>query len=101
MITDGSGIGRQKKAEPSPFDAIGKPIGAENREYANAELKRMGVESSGSRWDCVQMVAEKLERDNPHEAMKIAMRYVDVTGAYRLFAALLADISKQEESGGK
>ncbi len=95
-MNDGSGIGRQPKAEPSPFDAIGKPISAESREHGNRELKAMGIKSSGDRWDCVEIVANKLERDNPHEAMKSAMKYVDVTGAYRLFASLLADISKRE-----
>lgn len=87
-----SGIGRQEPAEPSPFNAIGKPIPAEAREDANNALKEMGVSESGSRWDCISKVAEQLERDKPHEAMKIAMQYVDVTGAYRLFAHLLAGV---------
>lgn len=85
-----SGVGMQEKAPPSPFDAIGKPIDTEHREKAGKMLKDIGVESSGSRWDCVGRVSAKLEKDQPHEAMEIAMEYVDATGAYRLFAELLA-----------
>lgn len=84
------GIGRQEPAPASPFDAIGKPINADAREEANKALKEMGLESSGSRYECITRVSEQLERDKPHEAMKIAMQYVDATGTYRLFAHLLA-----------
>ena len=86
------GIGRQPQAEPSGMDAIGKPISAEHRERANKHLKDMGIESSGSRFDCISAVSDKLERDKPHEAMKAGMQYVDATGVYRLFASLLAPL---------
>ena len=89
-MNDGIGIGKQPMAEPSAMNNIGKPISTESREAGSRALKDMGVTCAGSRWDCVQMVSEQLERDKPHEAMKRAMRYVDVTGAYRLFATLLA-----------
>ena len=88
-MNDGTGIGKQPKADPSGIDNMGKPIGAESREAGNKALKDMGVSHSGSRWDCVQGVCDSLERDKPHEAMKKAMRYVDAIGGYRLFAELL------------
>ena len=98
MDKEGRGIGIQEKAKPSSFDAVGRPISAESRELGNTALKDMGVEGTGARWDCVKMVAEQLERDKPHEAMKIAMRYVDATGAYRLFASLLAEGKAEKQS---
>jgi hypothetical protein len=36
------------------------------------------------------MVSNRLERDDPYGAMSDAMKYVDLTGTYRLMAALLA-----------
>ena len=89
-MNDGTGIGKQPMAEPSAMNNIGKPIDEDHRQSGDDALKDMGVSCSGSRWDCVQGVCDSLERDKPHEAMKKAMRYVDVTGAYRLFATLLA-----------
>jgi len=68
---------------------MGKPISNEKRQEAYELLGEFGVEGSGSRWDCVQMVSEQLERDKPYEAMEIAQKYIDLTGAYRLFAVLL------------
>lgn len=89
----GSGIGRQPKAEPAPscFNNMGKPISAESRQAGYDMLEKIGVEDAGDRFDCVRTVANKLERDQPHEAMELAMGYIDVTGAYRLFAELLVD----------
>jgi len=95
MIThnEGSGIGRQPKANAAPaaFNNMGKTISTESRQAAYDMLKEIGVNSAGNRFDCVCMVADKLERDKPHEAMEKAMGYVDVTGAYRLFVELLVD----------
>jgi len=91
MNTQHSGIGKQPKATPAaePLNNIGKPISAESRERASKMLKSIGMKNSGDRYNCVRDVALYLEKDEPHTAMKKAMGYVDLTGAYRLFAELL------------
>lgn len=68
---------------------MGKPIPSEKRETAYKLLEEFGVKFKSERYFCVREVAELLERDKPFEAQKKAMEYVDLTGAYRLFAVLL------------
>ncbi len=91
MFQHDNGIGIQPKAESSaePLNNMGKPINEESRERASKMLKSIGIENSGDRYNCVREVALYLEKDEPHTAMKKAMGYVDLTGAYRLFAELL------------
>ena len=84
-----SGIGKQPDKRTG-MDAIGYPISTAHREAANQHLKNMGLEASQDRFDCIEGVANRLERDKPHEAMEFAMSYIDATGAYRLFALLFA-----------
>ena len=70
---------------------MGKPINNLSRQEGVDMLKKIGVKFASERYFCVRAVAEKLERDKPFEAMEKAMEYVDLTGAYRLFAELLVD----------
>jgi len=78
------------------LDNIGKPIDHLHREAGNDMLKNhIGVKGSADRFTCIQAVAESLEKDRPHEAMKKAEEYMDPTSAYMLFAALLAPIVKK------
>lgn len=69
------------------FAAIGKPIPYSRRQRAyDVAKKEMGVKNP---FTLIDAMAEKLEKDNPFEAMEAAEKYVDLTGAYRLMATLL------------
>jgi len=81
-----------QKVEPelSPFNKMGKPLSEQARSIAYEHCKQMGL-SSARAWSCVQGVAEQLEKDRPYEAQAAGMKYLDLTGTYRLFAVLLAN----------
>jgi hypothetical protein len=74
--------------EMSPLSRIGKPLGENARSAAYEHCKQMGLNSARS-WECVQSVATQLEKDRPYEAQAAGMRFLDLTGTYRLFAVLL------------
>lgn len=71
------------------MDNMGLPISNEKRQTAYELLGEFGVQFKADRYFCVREVAEQLERDKPYEAMEIAQKHIDLTGAYRLFAVLL------------
>ena len=75
----------------SGFNAIGKAIPVHRKRAADAHLKAMGVKDAEDRFRCIAMMAARLEHDDPYGAMEEAMRYVDLTGSYRLLAILLTD----------
>ena len=70
------------------FDAIGKPVPEKRRDAAYQWLRSINVEREKA-WSTVEMMAEHIQRDHPHEAMEAARKAVDLTGAYRLLALLL------------
>ncbi len=70
------------------FNRMGKPLGENARSKAYEHCKAMGL-SSARAWECVQGVACQLERDSPYEAQAAGMKFLDLTGTYRLFAVLL------------
>lgn len=70
--------------------AMGHPIPDYRRDAAYRTCREAFGMSSADAMSCVSGTAEQLERDKPYEAMGMAMRYIDLTGAYRLFAVLLA-----------
>jgi hypothetical protein len=73
----------------SPFDKMGKPLNVRARQAAYDHCLAMGLNSAEA-WKCVGSVAELLERDRPDEAQGAGMKFLDLTGTYRLFAVLLA-----------
>ena len=79
-----------KAEKDSGFGAMGKPIPVARKLAADEHLKAMGITDTEDRFHCIQMVSNRLERDDPYGAMSDAMKYVDLTGTYRLMAALLA-----------
>lgn len=89
--------------EPSldPFSAMGKPIPPAARQAGFDVCKDMGLDSARA-WEAVNGMAEQLERDKPYEAQGAAMKFLDLTGAYRLMATILcaaiaaAPLPKQE-----
>jgi hypothetical protein len=78
----------EKPGKLSPFNNMGKPLSSKARQKAYDDCKRMRLDSADA-WACVGAVAEQLERDRPYAAQGAAMRYLDLTGAYRLMAVLL------------
>ena len=72
----------------SAFAAMGKPIPYSRRQAAYECAKGIGVES-GDCFTLVDAMSDQLERDKPFEAQQTALKYVDLTGAYRLMAVLL------------
>jgi hypothetical protein len=74
-----------------PHDAMammGQPLSMWARTIGYEHCKQMGLIGSLA-MQCTNAVAEQLERDKPFEAMQAGMQYLDLTGVYRLFAALL------------
>lgn len=71
------------------FAAMGKPIPLLRKKAADLHLKAMGIADTEDRFRCIAMVSARLEHDDPYGAMNDAMKYVDLTGTYRLLAVLL------------
>jgi hypothetical protein len=74
--------------ELSGFNRMGHPLSETARSAAYETCKQMGLNSARA-WECVQAVATALERDQPYQAQAAGMRFLDLTGTYRLFAVLL------------
>lgn len=81
-----------QKVEPGLgfFEKMGKPIPFHAKEIGYQDCKKMGLNKDDS-YSCVSAMAEQLERDKPYEAQAAGMRYLDLTGTYRLMAVLLAN----------
>ena len=67
---------------------FGQPISDMCKQRAYDAAKEMGVQD---RFGLVSGMADCLENDKPYEAMEHAQKQVDLTGAYRLIATLIAD----------
>lgn len=76
------------KDSDSGFSAMGKPISEHRRQAAYDMCKEVGLNTE-NRYSAVGEVANALERDKPYEAMQLGMKYLDLTGVYRLMAVLL------------
>jgi hypothetical protein len=74
--------------EMCPFNAMGKPISMASRQAGYEECKVMGLNPPRA-WECISAVSNQLERDKPYEAQAAAMKFLDLTGSYRLMAVLL------------
>lgn len=84
----------QKKDTLEGFDddsgmgAMGKPVPYYRREAGYQHCKQMGLNSDES-FAAVNGMCEGLGRDEPYNAMQASMKYLDLTGTYRLMAVLL------------
>lgn len=80
-----------QKVEPEmdAFGAMGKPILTGARAAGYDQCKQMGLTASRA-MECVNAVSEMLSRDKPYEAMAAGMKFLDLTGTYRLFAVILS-----------
>lgn len=70
------------------FAAMGRPIPSHRRQAGFDHCVQMGLGTDVA-WAVVGLVADRLERDRPYDAMKEGMRALDLTGTYRLMAVLL------------
>ena len=76
------------------FAAFGKPVSTERRAEGLKHLRAMGIVNNSDAWECIGQMSTSIERDEPYQAMEIGMRYVDLTGTYRLLAVLCCDALK-------
>lgn len=79
-----------QKVEPEmdAFSAMGKPILMKARSAGYEHCRAMGLAAPRA-MECTQAVAEALQRDQPYEGMAAGMKFLDLTGVYRLFAVIL------------
>lgn len=81
----------QDKIE-SGFNAMGKPIPIARRDHALGHLKAMSPNmSSDDAISVIEQMSNHLARDEPYKAVQAGMKRFDLTGTYRLMAALLTD----------
>lgn len=88
--------GKASTALQTGFARMGKPIGYGPRAAAYEHCKAMGIADKATAMQCVDQMAEQLERDQPYEAMNAGMRYLDLTGTYRLLAVLLTTADEEK-----
>lgn len=90
------------RVDPAPytggndgFAAMGKPVPPHRKAEAMKHCKAMGLTHNTEQlMTLIDGMSNKLERDDPYEAMRIGMKYLDLTGTYRLMAVLLCDPPK-------
>lgn len=70
------------------FDAMGKPVPFYRRQAAYDTCREIGLGTEAA-YSAVSGMAEQLGRDQPYEAMAAGMKYLDLTGTYRVMAVLL------------
>jgi hypothetical protein len=87
-------INQATEPKMDPFDAMGKPISSAARQVGYDACRAMGLDAPRS-WECVGAVSDKLERDKPYDAQGAAMKFLDLTGSYRLMATILAAAQAQ------
>lgn len=76
------------------MDAMGNPIPAAAMSKALVAVREMAPDVGTE--DAMRVIgrtADRLERDQPYEAMAAATELLDLTGAYRLMATLLAGVA--------
>jgi len=82
-------MNQKVEKEMGGFNNMGKPIPFSKQQEAYEHCLEMGLSKSRS-MEVVKGVSGQLERDKPYEAMSEGMKFLDLTGTYRLFAVLLA-----------
>lgn len=110
-VTEGVGmrLGPPVETEGSDgYAAFGKPVPMYRRSAAYQHAKDMGcIQTHGHEkvFSCIEAMANKIERDDPHGAMERALKHghnpdgiVDATGVYRLLAVLCTAEKPQEGS---
>jgi hypothetical protein len=89
----------QKIDQPmSAFNMMGKPLPYPVLQAGFEHCKQMGLDSARAR-ECVDAVSAQLERDKPYEAQAAGMKFLDLTGTYRLFSVLLTEALAASKEG--
>lgn len=83
-------MNQTREPEMSAFNAMGHPVPTHRKTAAYQHAQDMGL-SKAEAMECINGMAEQLERDQPYEAQAKGMKFVDLTGTYRLMAVLLTD----------
>lgn len=77
-----------REPEMSGFNAMGKSIPKHRKTAGYQDAQEMGL-SKAHAMECVNGMVEQLERDQPYEAQAMGMKFLDLSGTYRLMAVLL------------
>ncbi len=88
-------LNQEVEQELFPFNAMGKPIPFEAMAVGYEHCQEMGLSKARAR-ECVDVVCEQLARDKPYEAQAAGMKFLDLTGVYRLFAVILTEAVKHD-----
>ena len=83
---------KPKPSDPnlSGTEAMGLVIPYERKTEALEHMRDMAPNRTAEWYmDCINKVSYELEHDQPYEAMKAGSLFLDLTGVYRLFSALL------------
>lgn len=87
--------------EMDPCNQMGKPILMKARTAGYEDCKAMGL-SPARAVECVSGVSEQLQRDKPYEAQAAGMKFLDLTGTYRLMSTILcAAVTENAEEEAK
>ncbi len=74
------------------FNAFGKFVAPERQSAAYRMLRDViGLKDKQEAWECVTGMAEQISRDEPYEAVRVGMKYIDLTGTFMLIAALCTE----------
>jgi len=79
---------KQDYGDESGYDAMGKAIPFFRQEAAYKVCQSIGLEKENAH-SAVSLMSEALSRDEPYNALKAGMKYLDLTGTYRIMAVLL------------
>jgi len=82
-------LNQNREPPMDEFSMMGRPIPFAARQHGFDACIEMGIDKVAV-YECVGAVSEALARDKPYEAMEASMRYLDLTGTYRLMAVLLS-----------
>jgi len=71
------------------MNALGHPIPTERKTAAYNTAKEMGIDTTEDREALVSSMVSHSEQDRPYDAQDAGLKFLDITGAYRLMAVLL------------
>lgn len=80
------------------YEAMGQKVPFDRRQEGYKHLKDMGFTDKEQMFHMVQMLADRIERDEVHGGMEeLYKRGLDVTGIYRLLAVMLHDPPQEQK----
>lgn len=83
----------------SEFDAMGHVVPFFRRAAAEEHLKQMGFKDAEQRYDIVNVMSDRIARDNTHDALEQGFKKgMDATACYRILSVLLCAPQPEEEA---